>query len=193
MSDSLANAAQGIIDIRFTPSAADLRVLVRLDPDRPFHMILTVLSRIGAFALAAGLTGAGLWAADLLERDFLPNLISAIAGGSAGIVAFRLLVEGTWRRRIRLRLLPGRQVRVTGDGQMLTVKDDHASVRLPFSGIDRLKEASTHLVLYRGRISIVALPKAAFEKPAVFDAFASFAKDLVTAHQNDKLISEKNS
>lgn len=194
MSDSLKKAAQGIIDVWFTPSTSDLRILVRLDPDRPFYIVLTVLSRLGAFALAAGLTLAGLWASGLLDQDMVQNLTLAVAGGLIGIVAFRLLVEKAWRRHIHRSLFkPSRHMHVTSNGQALTIEDEHAQSRIAFSGIDRVIEVPTHLVLYQDRTSIIALPKAAFGKPEDFKAFASFLKNLVAAHHTHQPISEKTS
>ncbi len=192
MSDSVKNAAQGIIDVRFTPSVSELRVLARFGPDRPFHAILTIFSRMGAFALAAGVTGGILWALNVFSQDFLEGLALTIAGGLAGIMAFRMLVESMWRERIRRSLLDSsRRLHITSDGQAMTLQDEHARTWIAFSGIDRLIQSSTHLVLYRNRNSVLALPKAAFDKPEIFDAFASFLHGLMAARDQNKLISEK--
>lgn len=180
MSDALEKAAQGIIDVRFTLSTSDLKVLVRLDPDRPFYIILTLFSRLGAFALATALTGAAVLASGLVERNHPEVLTLAIAGGLVGIAAFRLLVERTWRQRIRKSLFqPTRSMHVTGDGQALTVEDEHVSSRIAFSGIDHLIEAPTHLVFYQDRAAILALPKTAFENQEIFAVFTAFLQSIV--------------
>ena len=194
MSDSLEKAAQGIIDVRFTPSASDLRAVMRLDPDRPFYILLTVLSRMGAFALAAGLTGLCLWGLGQFTHDPLQDLTLAIGGGLVGLVAFRQLAERSWRRLIRKRLFnPSQPLHVTGDGQALTIEDEHIRSRIVLSGIDRLIRSSTHLVLFRNRASVLALPRAAFERPEIFDAFASFLSSSLAARDAHEPISEKTS
>lgn len=193
MSDSLINAAQGIVDVRFTPSIADLRALMRLDPNRPYDIVLTFLSRIGAFALAASLTGAALWISGLFGQDFVQHLTFSIAGGLAGIVAFRLLAERSWQQGVLRKSLfyPTRALHILSDGHALTIADEHTQSRIAFSGIDRLTESSSHLVLYQDRTPILALPKAAFEQPEVFDAFASFLQSHMAAHHTHKSIPEK--
>ncbi|WP_175493810.1 YcxB family protein [Microvirga guangxiensis] len=191
MSDALTNAALGIIDIRFTPSAADMKVLSRLASDRALIMILTVLSRLGAFAFGAILTGAAVWALGVFESDMLQTVTFAIAGGLAGVVAFRLLIEKAWHQRIRqLPLKRARNMHVIGDGHALTVEAEHIKTRIAFSGIDRVVVVPTHLVLYHERILIAALPKKAFEESQAFDAFASFLQKRI-AHQTHISISEK--
>jgi hypothetical protein len=194
VSESLKNAKQGILDVRFTPSPADLKVLLRADPNRSLYIILTVLSRIGAFAAAAGLTGLVLWASGLFAQDPLQHLSLSIAGGLAGITAFRVLVESIWRKRIRRSLFhPARPLHITSDGQALEIEDAHIKSRIAFSGIDRLITSPTHLVLFQDHASVIVLPKAAFEKPEVFDAFASFMQARVAAHHTRQSLLEKTS
>lgn len=192
MSAPLKNAAQGIIDVQFSPAASELKVLVRLDPNRFFYVVLTLLSRIGAFALTAALTGAALWASGSFAQDFLESLTLSIAGGLAGIVAFRLIVEKSWRQRIRKALCDQtRDLRVIGDGEALTIEDEHVSSRFALSGIDRLIASSTHLVLFQDRRAILALPRAAFDPPEMFEAFVAYMQGRVSAHQTHQPISEK--
>ena len=137
MSDAFEKAAQGIIDVRFTPSLTELKVLVRHVPDRPYLVIVTILSRIGAFAIMAGLTGLVLWNLDALQASFLEKITFAIAGGLIGLMAFRMLFEEGWRRSIRNPLFdPTRTLHVTGDGSALTIEDEHVRTRIAFAGID---------------------------------------------------------
>ncbi len=192
MSDALEKAAQGIIDVRFTPSLAELKVLVRHVPDRPYLAIVTILSRIGAFAVTAGLAGLVLWNFDTLQASRLEKITLVIASGLAGLMAFRLVFERGWRRSIRKSLFhPAQILHVTCDGHALTIEDDHVRTRIAFSGIERLVRSKSHLIIYRKRTSILALPKAAFEQSEIFDAFASFLQSRVSAHQTHKPISEK--
>ena len=192
MSDSLEKAALGIIDVRFTPSASDLKVLVRHVPDRAYHAIVTILSRTGAFAVAAGVSGLVLWNFQALQASMLEKITLAIAGGLVGLMAFRMLVEGAWQRSIRKSLfLPAQSLHVTSDGHALTIEDEHVRTRIAFSGIERLARLESHLVVYRKRMLILALPKAAFAQPEIFDAFASFLQSRMAAHQTHQPMSEK--
>lgn len=192
MSDTVNNAAQGIIDVRFNPSPADLKALVRHGPDRFYLPIITVLSRIGAFAVTAGLAGLLLWTMDVLEASFLEKVTLTIAGGLIGLMAFRMLFENGWRRSIRKSPFhPAQSLHVTSDAHALTIEDEHVRTRIGFPGIERLVRRDNHLIISRNQVSILALPKGAFAQPEAFDAFASFLQSRIAAHQIHKPISEK--
>ncbi len=192
MSDTLTNAAQGIIDVRFTPSPADLKVLVRNVPDRLYLVVGTILSRIGAFAVTAGLAGLVLWNLDMLQASVLEKVTLAIAGGLIGLMGFRMLFEAGWRRSIRKSVFhPAQTLHVTSDGQSLTIEDEHVRTRISFSGIERWVKLESHLIFYRKRDAILALPKAAFTQPEAFDAFASFLQSRLATDHIQQPISEK--
>ncbi len=192
MSDTLTNAAQGIIDVRFTPSLAELKVIVRDSPDRLCFAIVTILSRIGAFAVAAGLAGLVLWNVDAIQASVLEKVTLAIAGGLIGLMAFRVVFERKWRHSIRESLFhPARTLHVTSDGQALTIEDEHVRTCIVFSGIERLSRLESHLIFYRKRKAVVALPKDAFDQPEPFEAFASFMQSRVAADRTQQPVSEK--
>ncbi|MGO4387712.1 YcxB family protein [Microvirga sp. 2YAF29] len=192
MSDAFEKAAQGIIDVRFTPSPADMKVLARHVPDRPYLVIVTVLSRIGAFAVMAGLAGLVLWNLDALQASFPEKATLTIGGGLAGLMAFRMLFEKGWRRSIRKSLFhPAQSLHVTSDGHALTITDEHVRTRIAFAGIERMARLEAHLIFYRKRDALLALPKAAFAQPEAFDAFASFMQSRMAADNFQQTISEK--
>jgi hypothetical protein len=193
VSDSLTDAAQGIIDVRFALSLTEVKVLVRHAPDRPLLIVVTVLSRIGAFALTAGLAGLVLWNVDALQANLLERVTLMIAGGLAGLMAFRMLVERMWRRAIRKSLFqPAQVLHVTSDGHALTIEDEHVKTRIALSGIERLVGLKDHLIFHRRRTAFLALPRTAFAQPEAFDAFASFLQSRM-AHQIQDPILEKDS
>ncbi|WP_423790755.1 YcxB family protein [Microvirga solisilvae] len=192
VSDLVKNAAQGIIDVSFTPSLADLKVLVRNVPDRLCFAIVTILSRIGAFAIAAALAGLVLWNVDAIQASVLENVTLAIAGGLIGLMAFRMLFERRWRSSIRKSLFHHAQtLHVTSDGQALTIEGEHVKTCIAFAGIERLAKLETHLIFYRKRDAILALPKAAFAQPEAFEAFASFMQSRMAADQTQQPVLEK--
>nr|WP_255726493.1 YcxB family protein [Microvirga sp. ACRRW] len=103
-----------------------------------------------------------------------------------------MLFERRWRSSIRKSLFhPAQTLHVTSDGHALTIEDEHVITRIAFSGIERLARLDSHLIFYRKRKAILALPKAAFAQPEAFDAFASFMQSSVTAPHTHKSISEK--
>jgi hypothetical protein len=172
--EAVTKADYGLIDVRIVPSEADLRALVRADPQRPYFIIMTILSRLGAAALSAGLTAMALWFWDQLDASLLQDYTKIVAGGLAGVLAFRLLVEQKWKRRVRIVFSKLRPFQVTSDGKMLTTRNEHTVSQVALSGIDRLLRTPTHLILFKDRAPFLAMPRSAFDKPETLDAFAAF-------------------
>ena len=178
--------ADGVIDIAVLPTRADLRAVTRLDPDRGFYILVTLLSRVGAGALAACLAGVFLWFADPASREGLTLATGMLAAGIVGIAAFRFAVEQRWKRRIADRLAGHlashrEPFRVRADGAVLAIEEDHRIVRMDLTGFHRLAETKTHLVLFRNETPVVVLPKTAFPGPESAAAFADFLRRRIVA------------
>lgn len=193
LSDAQADAARGIINLWITPSTASRKAMVRANPHRLIFVVITIFSRVGAFSLAAFLTWVLFWALDMLAQPVLKSVALTIAGGIVGLLIFRALVEGSWKRRTHKTLQGARPFRVVGDGRMLTIEDELITSRIAFSGIDRLVEKLSHLVIIKDGVVLLALPKTAFGSPQIFDAFASFLRGSLAARDSHKPILEKTS
>jgi hypothetical protein len=172
-------AAEGVIDIPITPTWSDLRACARFDPHRRFHIVTTVLARIGAGALVAGATGAIVWMTEPEQKN-LTLITVALMGGLVGIAAYRFAMERAWGRRIVRDLIKNRQpFRLRADGSLLTLDEGRIGRRVRIADIHRLAETKTHLVLFTGGAPFAALPRAAFPTPSEAAAFAGFLHRMI--------------
>lgn len=193
LSDAQADAARGIIDLWITPSMASRKAMVRANPHRLVFVVITIFSRIGAFSLAAFLTWLVFLALDMLAQPVLKSVVLIITGGIIGLVIFRALVEGRWKRRTYKALQEARPFRVVGDGHMLTIEDKLITLQIAFSGIDHLVEKLSHLVIIKDGTVLLALPKTAFGSPQIFEAFATFLRGSLAARDSHETNLEKTS
>jgi hypothetical protein len=73
----------------------------------------------------------------------------------------------------------------------MTIADRDTSSRIAYADLDRPARVPSHLVLFKNNMLLLALPKAAFDRPETFDAFATFLDGLTAASEQNTSISEK--
>jgi hypothetical protein len=179
VSDAVSAARNGVVDITVVPSAVDLRVAVRANPNRPYDALLTILARLGSGAIFAGLTAAFMWLMNSAE-DTVVLVSTALAGGVVGIAAFRFAIEHQWKIRLLRDAVARRDpYRVVGDGRSLSIEDEHTFVRVNLSGLRHVVETTRHLIVFHRHAPVLALPRAAFPRPEIATAFANFLRSRI--------------
>lgn len=179
MSDAVAAARRGIVDLMVTPTSADLRVASRANPYRLYESLLTVLARLGSGAVFAGLTALFLWWMGTAE-DNVVLAGTALAGGVVGIAAFRFAVEHQWKTRLARDVVARRDpYRLTGDGHSLSIEDQHTLLRMNLDGLRQVAETPHHIIVFHRHAPVLALPRAAFPRAEMATALTDFLRSRI--------------